>query len=150
MRDFILRCINIHKYWARKPDNIVAAYIERYSKEGDTVLDPFSGSGVTAIEALRLGRKAIAVDLDPVGNFIALMTALPVDIDSLQEAFDALKDDVKDEILKYFKTICPECGKSATIHSLIYANNKPTKIVYECNCRVPQLMSDLLTEFMSA
>ncbi|MFY9983094.1 MAG: DNA methyltransferase, partial [Methanoregula sp.] len=91
MRDFILRCINIHKYWARKPDNIVAAYIERYSKEGDTVLDPFSGSGVTAIEALRLGRKAIAVDLDPVGNFIALMTALPVDIDSLQEAFDALK-----------------------------------------------------------
>ncbi|MGA9030153.1 MAG: DNA methyltransferase, partial [Methanoregula sp.] len=60
---------NIHKYWARKPDNIVAAYIERYSKEGDTVLDPFSGSGVTAIEALRLGRKAIAVDLDPVGNF---------------------------------------------------------------------------------
>ena len=133
MRDFILRCINIHKYWARKPDNIVAAYIERYSKEGDTVLDPFSGSGVTAIEALRLGRKAIAVDLDPVGNFIALMTALPVDIDSLQEAFDALKDDVKDEILKYFKTICPECGKSATIHSLIYANNKPTKIVYECN-----------------
>ena len=39
----------MHKYWARKPHNIVSEYIKRYSKEGDTVLDPFAGSGVTAI-----------------------------------------------------------------------------------------------------
>jgi DNA modification methylase len=53
----------MHKFWARKPHNVVGEYIEHYSKKGDIVLDPFVGSGVTAIEALKRGRKAIAIDL---------------------------------------------------------------------------------------
>ena len=31
----------IHKYWARKPSNVVKAYIEKYTKPGDIVLVPF-------------------------------------------------------------------------------------------------------------
>ncbi len=27
----------MHKYWARKPHNVVAKYIERYTEEGDVV-----------------------------------------------------------------------------------------------------------------
>lgn len=50
---------------------MVRAYIERYSREGDTVLDPFGGTGVTAIEAFLLGRNAIHNDLNPFANFIA-------------------------------------------------------------------------------
>ena len=49
----------MHKYWARKPANVVAEYIKHYSKEGETVLDPFAGSGVTAVEAIKLRRKGI-------------------------------------------------------------------------------------------
>ena len=33
--------------------------------EGDIVLDPFVGTGTTAIAAKRLGRKYIAIDIDP-------------------------------------------------------------------------------------
>lgn len=33
------------------------------TEKGDIVLDPFVGSGVTAIEALKRGRKALATDL---------------------------------------------------------------------------------------
>ena len=39
----------IHKYWARKPHNVVSEYIQHYSREGEIVLDPFGGSGVTAM-----------------------------------------------------------------------------------------------------
>ena len=53
----------MHKYWSRKPHNIVASYIEQYSKEGDLVLDPFGGSGVTLNESLHLGRQCINVDI---------------------------------------------------------------------------------------
>ena len=41
---------------------IPTAFIEILSKPNDLVFDPFSGSGTTAIEAARLGRKAIMSD----------------------------------------------------------------------------------------
>jgi hypothetical protein len=41
---------------------IPAALIQVLSEPGDVVLDPFAGSGTTAVEALRLGRQAISSD----------------------------------------------------------------------------------------
>ena len=38
----------LHQYWSRKPWYVVRQYIEHYTNEGDTILDPFVGSGVTA------------------------------------------------------------------------------------------------------
>src|SRR5437763_8732293 len=65
------RHYGVHPYFTRRPANVVRAYIERYSREGDVVLDPFGGTGVTAIEAFLIGRKAIQNDLNPFANFIA-------------------------------------------------------------------------------
>lgn len=138
----------MHKYWARKPDNVVAEYIEHYSRKGETVLDPFSGSGVTSLEALRLGRHAIGVDIDPVANFIAKMTALPIDLEKLQGAFGELETRVKSRILEYFETRCPKCGKRATIHFIVFLKEKPNKIGYNCdnnNCKAHGLKD--LTRF---
>ncbi len=39
--------------------------IQRYSKSGEVVLDGFLGSGTTAIEANRLERKCIGIELQP-------------------------------------------------------------------------------------
>jgi DNA modification methylase len=65
------RHYGVHPYFTRRPANVVREYIERYSRPGDVVLDPFGGTGVTAIEAFLLGRKAIQNDLNPFANFIA-------------------------------------------------------------------------------
>jgi DNA modification methylase len=65
------RHYGVHPYFTRRPANVVRKYIERYSQEGDTVLDPFGGTGVTAIEAFLIGRHAIHNDLNPFANFIA-------------------------------------------------------------------------------
>jgi adenine-specific DNA methylase len=65
------RHYGVHPYFTRRPANVVRAYVERYSREGDVVLDPFGGTGVTAIEAFLLGRHAIQNDLNPFANFIA-------------------------------------------------------------------------------
>jgi len=49
----------------------VRQYILHYSKERDRVLDPFGGSGVTAIEAFLENRIGIQNDINPLANFIA-------------------------------------------------------------------------------
>ena len=65
------RHYGVHPYFTRRPANVVRDYLKHYSEEGDTVLDPFGGTGVTAIEAFLLGRRAIQNDLNPFANFIA-------------------------------------------------------------------------------
>src|SRR5437879_11433120 len=60
-----------HPYFTRRPYNVVRKYILHYSKEGDRVLDPFGGSGVTAIEAFLENRQGIQNDINPLANFIA-------------------------------------------------------------------------------
>jgi hypothetical protein len=52
-------------YVGKLKSGMVRVLIHLYSKQGDTVLDPFSGSGVVPLEALLAGRKAIANDLSP-------------------------------------------------------------------------------------
>lgn len=65
------RHYGVHPYFTRRPYNVVRAYILRFSQERDCVLDPFGGSGVTAIEAFLENRNAIHNDINPLANFIA-------------------------------------------------------------------------------
>lgn len=52
-------------HFATFPEDIPELCILASTKPGDTVLDPFSGSGTTVSVALRLGRNAIGIDLNP-------------------------------------------------------------------------------------
>ncbi len=65
------RHYGVHPYFTRRPYNVVRQYILKYSKEGDRVLDPFGGSGVTAIEAFLENRIGMQNDINPLANFIA-------------------------------------------------------------------------------
>ena len=49
-----------------KPVAILQYFIALYSKAGDTILDPFGGSGSTGEAALELGRNVILVERDKV------------------------------------------------------------------------------------
>jgi 16S rRNA G966 N2-methylase RsmD len=65
------RHYGVHPYFTRRPYNVVRQYIQQYSREGDRVLDPFGGSGVTAVEAFLSNRIGIQNDINPLANFIA-------------------------------------------------------------------------------
>jgi site-specific DNA-methyltransferase (adenine-specific) len=47
------------------PEALACDHIKSWSNEGDTVLDPFMGSGTTGKEALKLNRHFIGIEKDP-------------------------------------------------------------------------------------
>lgn len=48
----------------QKPVELMQHYIENSSEVGDTILDPFMGSGSTGVAAKNLNRKFIGIELD--------------------------------------------------------------------------------------
>lgn len=46
------------------PIDLPAWFIKLFTKEGDIVLDPFVGSGTTALAAIQLGRKHVSIDIN--------------------------------------------------------------------------------------
>ncbi|MFH0964344.1 MAG: DNA methyltransferase [Planctomycetota bacterium] len=99
LRQATARHYGSHPYFTRRPWNVVQAYIKNFTKPGDTVLDPFGGSGVTAIESLVLRRRAIHVDINPLANFIAKEIAIaPVDLDTLSRTYHAILDACRPQI----------------------------------------------------
>ena len=52
-------------HFATFPEDLIKPCIMAGSRVGDTVLDPFGGSGTTGKVALELGRKAILIELNP-------------------------------------------------------------------------------------
>jgi site-specific DNA-methyltransferase (adenine-specific) len=63
-------------YLAMFPAGLAHAFIARYSRPGDVVLDPFSGRGTTALQACAEGRVGVGLDLNPMAY---LLTAAKVD-----------------------------------------------------------------------
>lgn len=60
----IIQAQSLHKKLTptQKPISIMERFIRLSSREGDVVLDPFLGSGTTAVAAKRLGRKYIGIE----------------------------------------------------------------------------------------
>lgn len=89
------RHFGVHGYFTKQTWNVVADYIKNYSKPGDLVLDPFGGSGVTAIEALMNYRSGINIDLNPMAVFIVQALIAPVNQNEFAKAFNEVKEAYK-------------------------------------------------------
>ena len=112
---------NMHTYWSKKPHDAIRQYIRHYTKPGDLVLDPFCGSGGTALAALMEGRAAIAIDLSPAATFITKNYCTPVDPNELQAAFEELKRKVEPEMRWLYETRCDRCDGRATTTYTVYS-----------------------------
>lgn len=60
-----------HRYPAKFIPQLAARLIQELSCEGEWVLDPFMGSGTALVEAKRLRRPSVGVDINPVAYWVA-------------------------------------------------------------------------------
>lgn len=57
-------------YLASFPASLAHAFIARYTRPGDLVLDPFSGRGTTPLQACAEGRIGVGNDLNPLAHVL--------------------------------------------------------------------------------
>jgi hypothetical protein len=72
----------LHKYWSRKPGNVVSHFLSRLTPPDGVVLDPFCGSGVSILESLTLGFTVYGFDVNPVASFISSLMVNPPSLGS--------------------------------------------------------------------
>lgn len=131
------------KYWGKKPHNIWRKYIETYTPKNGICLDPFVGSGMTAFESVKAGRKVIAFDLNPLSTFLIEVLASDFDKDVFKDAAEDIIDTIKMDktYQKYFSTECRKCGYAdADAQSFKWNENKMYEIAIVC----PQCKTNIL------
>ncbi len=122
----------LHKYWGKKPANVVSDYVLRHAPRGGTVLDPFSGSGIVLSESLIARRRVIAADVNPIANLIARVTAEAVDPGAFMHAArDALAplDDLRHTL---YGTVCHACGGRAERVATAFDGDTPLRAAVDC------------------
>ncbi len=118
----------IHKYWSRKPANVVCALLQQYTGPGDLVLDPFCGSGVTLVEAVKLNRRAIGIDINPAAALLSRISTRSHDLSFIRQTWGSLIEAWRPLCLKAYASEpgkqvkhcvhapvieCPNCERTA-------------------------------------
>ena len=111
----------LHKYWSRKPHNVVRSFVEHLLEAPGVVVDPFVGSGVTAYEAAALGHRVHACDLNPIAVLMARTTASPPPAKACVDALGGLLDEVEADVDAFWR--CQASGE--TIRYVVHAVVSP-------------------------
>jgi DNA modification methylase len=81
---------SFHRYFGKLIPGIPAFAIETFTKPGGVVLDPFSGSGTSVVEARERGRLGIGVDINPLATFVAKVKTTPIDESKLKSTLSEI------------------------------------------------------------
>lgn len=124
-----------NKYPTRYISAVPRFAINAYSKPGDYVLDPFCGSGTTAIEAMLLGRNAVSIDIDPFARLLIDVKTTKyssADISFLDSVVNGLAEMHPLEIVEEEVPNIPNIEKWFCAESILWLSNFKSEIKERC------------------
>ncbi len=110
-----------HTYHTKVPPEAIAHLINHYTEPGDLVLDPFCGSGMTGVAALKCRRKAVLIDLSPAATFIAANFITPIDTLSYQNVVEKTLSAIADEEINLYGTHCRVCRRLVPMEYMVWS-----------------------------
>lgn len=117
---------NAHSYPTKVPPEGIAPFIEYFTKPGDIVLDPFCGSGMTGLAALRSNRVPVLNDLSSLAMHLAYNHTTPCDADFLANAWASVRAELKTEERRHYRVKCNRCSRWGMLRYTIWSD------VYRC------------------
>ncbi|MGB8647418.1 MAG: hypothetical protein WCF84_19440 [Anaerolineae bacterium] len=120
--------------------NVAQAYIDELTTPGDLVVDPFAATPTAARLALQSGRRAIAVDSNPLIAFAARLEATLPTPREIQVALARWGDvpreneTLRQHIEEQYATLCANCGAGVVANYFVWSRdlNLPVEKVYHC------------------
>lgn len=116
-----------HTYHTKVPPQGIAKVIESYLPEGGLVLDPFGGSGMTAVAARYLGYDVVLNELSPAACFIAHNFTRAVDVNEFNSAVEKVMELSRGIRQLLYTTNCRECDREVEILYTVWSYS------LECN-----------------
>lgn len=126
----------MHKYWGKKPAKNLLVLIDRYSTEGEILMDPFAGYGVFVCEAYLSGRNIISNDLNPAATFIQeQLLNNDVDLELFKAEIHRINDSMFTHEIQWYTGQCPLCARAAQIIATLRTKDgQPIKQKIRCSC----------------
>ncbi|MDM8530732.1 DNA methyltransferase [Anaerolineales bacterium HSG25] len=129
----------LHPYLGKFIPQLPEIFLRKYFEHGQTILDPFAGSGTTLVQANELGINSIGCD---ISAFNALLCKVKTDKYDIQIA----KQEVQDILQKTKETIQPRVKQLSFFTKPTEVYTIPTHVTNEYlgNWYAPQAFSELM------
>lgn len=118
---------DMHPYWSKKPHGAIRRYILHYTKEGDLVLDPFTGSGGTNSVACQVNRPNVGIDISPASTFITRHLCTPHNPRVIEILYQKMVHELKQVRAYLYSTQCHRCSGKAEVQYLVWSQT------YQCS-----------------
>lgn len=93
-----LKLHSFHRYYGKLIPAIPRTFIKKFTKEGDLIFDPFSGSGTTALESLFTNRNFVGVEVNPLSVLISRAKTNVYDYDVLNKLYSFIEVELSKDI----------------------------------------------------
>ena len=110
-----------HAYLTKVPLPAILPFIEAFSSPGDTVADPFAGSGMTGVAATLLGRNARLFDVSVLGRHIGSNYVNLVEPGQLREAAARAVCATGDRLGNVYAVQCSACGSTGELAKTVWS-----------------------------
>lgn len=153
--DILRKIDRIHPYPAKFPVDLAMNYISKYTNIGNTVYDPFVGSGTTLLASRALERNAYGTDVNHIAVLISQFKLLSLSQNDIKELWDFIArfensffDIVKTVPRFYYKSIDHWfCADAITVLSVIKSEiSKLGKNEQKIFCNLINLQNNIMTE----
>jgi len=133
----------LERYFPSPADNEIDAELSSFARPGDTVLDPWAGTGWTARRAIAHGLRVVAADPSPFAQLAGQAFLLAPEPVALDAAFAQLSASrrvdvpLRQHLEELYATRCPACRRPVVGDQFIWPRDgdAPGRKIYRCaNC----------------
>lgn len=110
-----------HAYLTKVPVAGIVPFIEEFTNEGDIVLDPFAGSGMTGVAASITGRRARLCDVSVLGQHIGTNYLNLVSEEHLRKHANEVLTRAAEHLGDVYSVPCDLCGADAQVAKTVWS-----------------------------